>query len=460
MVSRKVPPVKISPARLVSFETLMRVAVEKSYTNVALQNALRKSSLSERDKALVTEIVYGTVRRQITLDALIQPYVNRSLPQVDAYVLTILRMSVYQLSYLTKVPAYAVINEAVDLAKRFAPKASSFVNGVLRSFTRAKSDIEDRVDAAVQASHGGSAAKLSLRYGYPKWLVERLTVAYGTVRAERVLEMGNRAAPTTVRVNRLKSSVEDVIASLRESGIEAVERGCLSPDALRVHEAIDVESLPAYQRGEITLQDEGAMLIAPLLRAKSGMRVLDMCAAPGGKTTHIAELMADEGIVDAFDVYLQKVRMLQDISRRLDLTCIHPRLGDGRDLDVNGEHYDAVLVDAPCSGLGVMRRRPDIRHRRKPEDIKALSVLQQGLLERACLVTKPGGIIVYATCTLLPQENEAVVDAVLSKFRGMLELDDISDDLPNGIRQTGLGVTLTPEQHNTDGFYMVRLMKK
>lgn len=451
----------ISPARRVAFDTLRRVAVEHAYTNVALQNALARTDLSPRDKSLVTEIVYGTVRRQITLDALVQPFVSRNLAKVDPAVLAILRMSVYQLCYLAKVPAYAVISEAVELAKAKAPKAASFVNGVLRSFTRSKATVDQRIDTLIGRQDPHSAASLSLRYGYPTWLVERLLDVYGEERTTRILDVGNQPGATTVRVNRLRSSLDEAIASLREAGIDDVQPGVLSPDALRIHAAVDLESLPAYQQGHLTIQDEGAMLIAPLLRVQPGMRVLDMCAAPGGKTTHIAELMGDSGLIDAYDVYLQKVRMLQDISRRLQLTSIHPRLGDGREIGVGDEElepYDAVLVDAPCSGLGVLRRRPDIRHRRKPEDVEALAILQQALLERACELTKSGGVIVYATCTILPEENDAVVRRVLQSQGGRVELDDLSSDLPKGIRQGEVGVTLTPELYDTDGFYILSLI--
>jgi 16S rRNA (cytosine967-C5)-methyltransferase len=203
------------------------------------------------------------------------------------------------------------------------------------------------------------------------------------------------------------------------------------------------------------------MLIAPLLQAKCGMRILDMCAAPGGKTTHIAELMEDDGSIEAYDVYLQKVRQIQAAAKRLGLQSITARLGDGRMLSTE-DGFDAILVDAPCSGLGVMGRRPDIRHRRNAEDITDLAKLQKELLVSACKAVRPGGIVVYATCTLLPQENQAVVEAALDELNGTMSVEDIREGLPEVLRDAKEmnGLLLTPNRFDTDGFYMTRLRRK
>ncbi|MFD1677272.1 16S rRNA (cytosine(967)-C(5))-methyltransferase RsmB [Alicyclobacillus fodiniaquatilis] len=449
-------------ARTVAFQTLKRVYEDDAYTNVTLQHALSTSQLAPRDKGLCTELVYGTVRRQLTLDVLLEPHVKRRLQALDVAVLTLLRMSVYQLAYLTRVPAYAVIDEAVNLAKVVARRASGFVNGVLRSYLRDQLTLDERLYRWQTKTHPDECQNLSIRHSYPGWMVQRLLSTYGSARTEAILAAGNEPLPLTLRVNPLRMNPADAAAALEAViGQDAVEPGQLSPQALRTKAAVDVEKLPLYSSGALTLQDEGAMLIAPLLQAKPGMRILDMCAAPGGKTTHIAELQQDQGEIDAYDVYLQKVRNIQAACQRLGLQSVSARLGDAREIAAEDQLYDAVLVDAPCSGLGVMRRRPDLRYRRKEADIASLVQLQQELLLTACKVVRPGGVVVYATCTLLPEENQQVVQYVLQQLQGKVTLDDIKHELPPMLHtEIDKGLLLTPERFGTDGFYMARLRKQ
>ncbi|GEO25130.1 16S rRNA (cytosine(967)-C(5))-methyltransferase [Alicyclobacillus acidoterrestris] len=448
-------------ARSVAFRTLSRVYEDEAFTNVALLHALSDDTLSPRDKALCTEIVYGTVRHQITIDTLLQLYIKRKLRDVEQKVLTILRMSVYQLAYLARVPAYAVIDEAVNLAKRHARPASGFVNGVLRSYLRAGGTLEERIEDLLRKRRANDVSALSLRHGFPEWMVRALLDAYGRPRAEAMLAACNDAAPLTVRVNPLKTTRHELKETLAEALHTDVRDGVLSPQALVVPGAVNVENLSAYQTGQCTIQDEAAMLIAPLLGPEPGMHVLDMCAAPGGKTTHIAELMRDEGTIDAYDVYLQKVRMIQAQSERLGLRSIVASLGDGRQFADKQAQYDAVLVDAPCSGLGVMRRRPDIRHRRKPSDISQLVTLQRELLGAAIQATRPGGVIVYATCTLMPEENQQVVDWIQQHTGVSVVVEDIRELVPANLAgDVSGGLTITPEQYGTDGFFMARLKKQ
>ncbi|GMA61792.1 16S rRNA (cytosine(967)-C(5))-methyltransferase RsmB [Alicyclobacillus fastidiosus] len=448
-------------ARSIAFETLARVYKDGAYTNIALQHALTDRELSPRDKGLCTEIVYGTVRRQITIDALLQLYVKRKLKDLDQDVLTILRMSVYQLAFLERVPAYAAIDEAVELTKRHARAASGFVNGVLRSYVRESAPTEDKIQAFLAKKRANEVLSLGVRHGFPNWMVQRLMRAYGRERAEAILAACNEPAPLTVRANLLKTTRESLRTALVEATQAQVRDGELSAQALVIPAAVNVETLEQYRAGQFTIQDEAAMLIAPLLTPLPGSSVLDMCAAPGGKTTHIAELMRDEGTIDAYDVYLQKVKMIQQQATRLGLKSVTARLGDGRDFAQKEAAYDAVLVDAPCSGLGVMRRRPDIRHRRKQSDIEQLTSLQRELLTAAMHAVRPGGIVVYATCTLLPEENERVVEWVQRESSDAFVVEDIHELVPEVFRQdVHHGLTITPERVLTDGFYMTRLRKK
>lgn len=457
-------------ARSAAFDVLTRIYRDDAYTNLALQHALSTSSLADRDKGLCTEIVYGTVRRQLTIDVLLEPYLKRGLSSLDSGVQTILRMSAYQLAFLERLPAYAIIDEAVELTKRRLRRAAGFVNGVLRSFERAGQanaseatapTLDARIEDAIRRKKATGLAAIALRTSYPEWMVARLVAAYGEETTVALLDASNRPSPLTVRVNRLRATEVEVREQLLDEGAEVVESGHLSPSALRVRGGIDIESTAAFKDGLVSVQDEGAMLIAPLLQLTPDMRILDMCAAPGGKTTHIAELQGDVGDIDAYDVYLQKVKNIQQAAKRLQLKSIHARLGDARQPFDGDVLYDAVLLDAPCSGLGVMRRRPDIRHRRKPADVDNLATLQRELLFSACSKVRSGGVIVYSTCTLLPEENEQVVESVLAQMDGQFTVDNQISELPEAcIDRHHLGTVLTPDAANTDGFFMTRLRKK
>lgn len=446
-------------ARIAAFDVLTRIWRDGAYTNIALQHALTNSSLDPRDRALCTEIVYGTVRRQLTIDAVIQPFLKRNLRDLDIDVRTALRMTVYQLAFLERIPAYAAIDEAVELVKRRVRPASGFVNGVLRNFHRETATVNERIESVVRQQKLSGTAAAALRLGYPTWIVKRLFDVYGAEPATAMLAASNEPALLTVRVNRLQATMDEVRASLLEDGADGIEQGSLFPSALHVDGRIDVESSTAYQNGSITVQDEGAMLIAPLLHPDVGMKILDMCSAPGGKTSHIAELQGDKGHIDAYDVYLQKVKTVQRTADRLHLSSIRPRLGDARAIAQEGQ-YDAVLLDAPCSGLGVMRRRPDIRHRRTESDIRELGSLQRELLRAACGCVRSGGVVVYSTCTLLPEENEQVVDDIVNELNGIVQPEDIGNELSKDrLQQRGSGVLLAPDVTGNDGFFMARLRK-
>lgn len=447
--------------RSLAYQVLCQVFMKQSYTNLALQQAYKDRNLEARDKGLCTEIVYGTVQRQLTLDALLTKFVSRPLRDLDTGILTILRMTVYQLSFLDKIPPYAAIHEAVELAKRESPRAAGFVNGVLRSYLRASGTLSDRLQEA-QTNARSFPERMEILHSVPKWLVASLCDTFGNERTERILISFNTPSPLSLRVNTLRTSTEDVLAELSTT-MEAT----LSPVSnfgIRLPRGVDVEQLKLYVDGHVSVQDEGAMLIAPLLAAKPGETILDMCAAPGTKTTHIAELQGDAGEILACDIHVHKMKLIRQSRDRLGLTSITTRLSDARMLleseELHGA-FDAILLDAPCSGIGVMRHRPDIRYRRKPNDIQELARLQKELLSVAVKLVKPGGRIVYSTCTLLPAENQAVVQEVIRESGGIVTQDDIRGELPDVMvpYATATELVLTPELFDTDGFYMTRLKR-
>jgi 16S rRNA (cytosine967-C5)-methyltransferase len=452
-------------ARTAAFTALRDVTERRKYTNLALQHVLQQHTLSPRDRALCTEIVYGTVQRQRSLDALIQPLLSRPLEDLDTAVLTILRMTVYQLAFLDKVPPYAAIHDAVELTKQSSRKATGFVNGVLRNFARDKRPARERL-AQLADRCATWADKMGLLHSYPTWLIASWESAFGRERAVALAEACNQPSGFSARVNLLRTSREDVLAELRHEYGDVAEPSRLAASGIRFYSGLDIHKWSALQDGRVTIQDEGAMLVAPLLNPQPGQRILDMCAGLGTKTTHIAELQGDEGVVEACDIHPHKLQHLRAAAQRMGLQSIRVTLADARSLpDRPGaeERYDAVLLDAPCSGFGVLRHRPDIRWKRTQDDVRSLTQLQRELLQSAARLVKPGGVVVYCTCTMMPEENEELVESVLADPTTGLTWADwngvVEEDM--AVRaEAGRGLLLTPELFGTDGFYMARLRKK
>jgi 16S rRNA (cytosine967-C5)-methyltransferase len=457
-------------ARSMAYNILQQVFEEDAYTNLALKQAFagmdqQNDKLGERDRALCTEIVYGTVQRLRTIDLFIRPFSKRKLSDLNIPVLTILRMTIYQLAFLDKIPGYAAIHEAVELAKVHEPKASGFVNGVLRSFVRSGKDTRNRIEELEKQAHSW-AEKAGIRYSFPTWLVKKFEAQYGRSRTESILNSSNQRSHLSVRANVLQTSADEVVEKLAEQyagDIAAIS--ALTPYGVRLKRGLNVEELPLYRAGLVTVQDEGAMLVAPLLKPKEHLRILDMCAAPGTKSTHIAEMQGDKGRVVACDIHVHKLKLIRLAKERLSLSSIETKLADGRmlaEMEDMKETFDAVLLDAPCSGFGVLRHRPDIRYKRTEKDVRSLAKLQYELLTTAVQMVRKGGIIVYSTCTVLEEENEKLLDAFVRESNNVVEWDAIESDLPPSVRKyaTDHGLTLTPDLFETDGFYMARLRKK
>lgn len=453
-------------ARIRAYQALLDVDQNGKYSNIALANQFRKPGLEERDKALCTEIFYGTLQYRRTIDAILEPLVQRGLASLDIRVHTILRMSLYQLAFLTRVPGYAVIDDAVELCKRDTRKASGFINGVLRNYTRDKRSLQEKLDAYGAAQGWSDTTRLAIRYSYPDWLVQAFIGRFGFDRAERILAACNERPALACRVNVRRTSQADLVQAWSR-GRTMLEPSPVSPLGVRLSHGLDVEQWPPYQEGLLTVQDEASMLIPPLLQPEQNRRILDLCAGLGTKATQTRELQMDDGRVEAVDIHQHKLERLHVAARRLGLEGIRTMVADARSLGTRRNlvgQFDAVLLDAPCSGLGVLRRRPEIRWRREPKDIEALATLQRELLRSALQLVRPGGMVVYATCTLLPEENERVVEQTLAEFPDA-SWDDFSDDLPSAVRDavvsdTDQGVYVTPEQFGTDGFYMARVRRR
>lgn len=452
----------IAAARRFSYDILSQVDDRAAYSNLALQSTYRKVRLAQRDRALCTAIVHGTLQRRRSLDALLAPHCSRELAALDKQVLRILRMAAFQLLFLDKVPDHAAINDAVQLCKQVRPGAQGLVNAVLRALVRDAAPVDLRLQR-IAAAAATWADQAGLFYSYPTWLVERWERRFGRDRTTAMLESSNQPPTLSLRVNCLRADRSAVLADIATRfGADAALPSQVSQAGIRFRRGFDVSEWEPYHAGAVSVQDEAAMLIAPLLRPTAQDRVIDLCAAPGTKTTHIAELQGDRGYIAAIDVHEHKIPLIDAAARRLGLTSIHAEAADARTLlqqADQAERYDAALVDAPCSGFGVLRRRPEIRWQRTAADVDKLAVLQRQLLLAAAGLVRPGGVLVYSTCTLFTEENEDVVADIADRC-GLVP-DDLGPELPTALHgQARLeGLCLTPDQFGTDGFYMARLHK-
>jgi 16S rRNA (cytosine967-C5)-methyltransferase len=400
-----------APARVAAYHALR--AVENGSAD--LPSALAKSREhlhDDRDRALTADIVTGTLRWQRSLDHLIEHFAKRPLSRLDTGIVITLRLSLYQLLHLTRVPASAVVDDAVDLA-RLARKGSAtgFVNAVLRTTLRQKHRLPLPARPDNAADVDAAVAYLGITHSHPDWLVARWLRRHGFDAAERWVQFNNAAPPLALRVNRLRATREDVQRTLDADGIETVPAPA-APDGLIV---VEGNPLRRPADGLFFVQDEASQLVALAANAQPGDRVLDLCASPGGKTTAMAATMGDRGVIVATDIRPRRMRLLSETVRLSGSRHTHVVQVPARGPLPFVESFDCVLVDAPCSGLGTIRRDPDIRWRRREDDLAPLARDQDDLLQRAAGTVAPGGRLVYATCSSEPEENDQVVDRFLAR---------------------------------------------
>ena len=433
---------------------LVRMVLEDgAYTNIALNQYLRGSKLSDLDRRLATELVYGTVKACGTLDWYLEQCVSRPLHKVTGDILSILRISAYQLLYMERIPAAAACNEAVRLARSVSHEGSAkFVNGVLRGLLR-----KQAAGAFVLPDEQtDDAGYLALKYYHPRWLVKRWLGPWGREGCERLLAFDNTAAPVCLRVNTLVTTREQLAQALTEAGCE-VHPSKWSADGLVADKLTSLNTLLHELPGSFYIQDESSMLVAPILAPEPGMRVLDLCSAPGGKTTHLAQLMQDKGEIIACDIHEHKLELIKENAQRLGISCIKPLLNDAAVLRsewVGG--FDRVLVDALCSGMGVLRRRAEARWRKQRKDLKTFPPLQLAILEQAAQYVKAGGILVYSTCTIEQSENHYLIEEFLTKHP---EWQRVSLKHPV-TGEAASELQLLPQNDGIDGFYICKLERK
>jgi 16S rRNA (cytosine967-C5)-methyltransferase len=439
----------------VALEILRRIEEDAAYPDPLLETLPMRAGLDARDRALATELVYGTLRWQGWLDWQLDRVSHRRVAELPAWLRALLRSGAYQLAFLDRVPARAVVHEAVELAKRRRPHGvPQFVNAVLRALAGLPRPWPAPVSAA-----GDPVETLALAVSAPAWLIMRWIARWGPAEAEALGRALNEPPPLVLRANTLQTTPAALMAALRAAGA-GVEPGRWAPEALRVPGAGDPRGLAPLRAGWGAVQDEAAILVGHALDPAPGETVADVGAAPGTKTTHLGQLMANRGRLLAIDRHAGRMRRLEAACRAMGVTIVETHAAGVEALaGETGAICDRVLVDAPCSNLGVLRRNPDGKWRRQEADLPALAAAQGTMLAAAAALVRPGGVLVYATCSLEPEENEAVVAA----FRAHRP-DFVPDPLPAAVPaecRTAPDVLRTwPHRHATDGFTAHRLRRR
>jgi 16S rRNA (cytosine967-C5)-methyltransferase len=424
--------------------------VDEAFADLALDAEIERRELSARDRALATELVYGTLRWQRYLDWILAPHSKRRLDSLDPRPLVALRLAAYQIAFLDRVPIFAAVNDAVSLADRGRPGVTAFVNAVLRSFAkRGPREREPRPpDDPIEA--------LATRCSFPTWLATRWVSRYGMAEATNLMRAMNERPPITLRTNTLRCTRADLAERLRRDDGLATHVTPWAPEGLMVEPGGSPGGWSVFAEGDCAVQDEASMLVVRLLEPRPGEVVADVCAAPGTKTTHLGQLMENRGRLLALDPQPGRLGLVREAADRLGVSIVETLEGSVEALAPRfTESCDAVLVDAPCSNLGVLRRNPEVKWRRRPEDVQAAAARQRTILAAAATMVRPGGRLVYATCSLEPEENDAVVEATFPAGSGFHP--DPPQSFP--IALEGHGLRCLPHRHGTDGFTAFRLRR-
>lgn len=465
----------IDKTRELALKILYKIDKEQAYSNIVLNDEINKNrkQLKEKDIGLISEIVYGVITWKLTLDEIIKKHSKIRLKKLSTWILNILRMGAYQIIFLDKIPKSAAVNESVNLAKRYGHSASSnFVNAILRKIEKKDYEeffeIEDYIE------------KISKTTSMPQWIIEELFKNNKKEKVEEICKNSNLKPEITIRINTLKINKENFIKELQKRNIEYLEIDQSEMKSftldnsksdnyeieknhiknLKIQNKIqenkdnflvlkkykNIESLDLFKKGYFTIQDISAGLTAKILDPKPGQRILDACSAPGGKTTYIAELMNNQGKIEAWDIHEHRTKLVKENSDRLGIDIIKTDIKDATIYDEKlNEKFDKILLDVPCLGLGVIKRKPDIKWQRKKEDIEEISQIQKKILENCSKYLKPNGELVYSTCSILKQENDDVIEMFLLK----------NPQFVNNKKET-INLETTKEQ---DGFYICKLYK-
>ena len=443
----------INKAREIALKVLYKVEKEDAYSNIALNQLLKENkNIDERDVGLISELVYGTITWKLTLDEIIKKYSNIKLKKISVWILNILRMGIYQIIFLDKIPKSAAVNESVNLAKRYGHKSSSnFVNAILR-----KVSVDDYKELEEIKD---DKERISKTTSMPMWIIEELLKQKDIKEVEEICKNSNLKPNTTIRINKLKTNKKELEEKLDERKIEYLE-GSLE-DFFVLKKVKNIENIDLFKEGFFTVQDEGAGLIVDVLAPKEDECILDACSSPGGKTTYIAEKMKNKGKIEAWDIHEHRVKLVQNVAKRLGINIIQAKTQDATEFnqDLVGK-FDKILLDVPCLGLGVIKRKPDIKWKRKKEDIEEITKIQKAILDNCSKYLKKNGELVYSTCSILKEENEDIIERFLKENLDFKICKENEKNYENIVifGEKDKYINIYPSNEN-DGFFICKLRK-
>lgn len=437
-------------AREIAYKVLLDIEKNKNYSNMAINKHFKDVKLSNQDRGLATEIIYGVIENKYYIDYMIDKLSKVKTNKMEIYVKTLLRMGIYQIMFLNSISDYAAVNETVNLAKKKNSKVSGFINGILRNVIRQKETIgeikiKDDIDY------------LAVKYSYDKWMIRNWMIHFGKDFTKELLEANGQRPSIYLRTNTLKITRDELIEKLEQQNVKASKVHVVD-EAIKVENLKDIENNVLYKEGLFTIQDISSMLVGKVMNPKEKSLVLDVCSAPGGKTTHIATLMKNTGQVVSRDIYEHKLKLIKASSKRLNLTNVDVQEFDGLSLDKDSiGKFDYVLADVPCSGLGIIRRKPEIKYKEK-EEFRDLPPIQKKILENASKYVKKGGTLIYSTCTIQDSENIDVINEFLQKNKNfkLAPIDEVKVDLDN--QEKGY-MKIYPNVHEMDGFFISKLIR-
>ena len=420
-------------ARKLAYSILNSVYKDKGFVNLLLNSSLNESDLKPVDKGLVTNIVYGVLQNSMYLDYVVRHYCQDK--RLDSRMRTLLKSAFYQMYFMDKIPNYAIVNESVEIAKlEMGLQASKFANAVLNNAIRNPFELK-------QSDFKDELSYLCMKYSHPEWLIRMIGKHYGMDKALSYMKSNVTPPPLSLRVNTLKTSVEEMLK------VPYFKKGNLSPVGLFYEGKDAIGTVKEFLDGLVTVQDESGQMVAEIMDPKENSNILDMCAAPGSKTFHIASKINNKGKIVAVDLYEHRIQLLKNQIKRLGATCVVPVCCDSTKLleKYQEESFDIVLLDAPCSGYGVVRRKPDLLVNIDQKDLDGILSLQKELIDVAVKLVKPNGTLVYSTCTLNKKENENQVEYLLNKYQNFKVLEQR---------------VIFPDEYDSDGFFICKLVRE
>ena len=443
----------IDKPRQIALTILYKIDKENAYSNIALDEELRKNKklLKEKDIGLISEIVYGTTTWKLTIDTIIKKYSKLKIEKLSIWILNILRMGIYQIVFLDKIPKSAAVNESVNLAKRYGhPASANFVNAILRKIEKKDFEEMSQIKEPIQ--------RIMLTTSTPKWIIEELLKEKAIQDVEEICKNSNQKPSLSIRVNTLKTTKENLIKELKKLQIE-VKQGILE-DFLIVEKVKQIENLEIFKQGWCTIQDESAGLAALVLKPREGERILDACSAPGGKTSYLAQLMKNKGMIEAWDIHPHRTKLVEETAKRLGIQIIQTKVKDATLKENNIEKFDKILLDVPCLGTGVIRKKPDIKWKHDKTEIEEITKIQKTILQNCSEYLKEGGELVYSTCSILQEENENIISDFLKKNKNF-KITPIPINEKNMFYQyrENAGYLKVYPNKEIDGFFICKIKK-